>query len=320
VTNQQLPLAVYYEHPEWFRPLFAELDRRSIQYLRIDAGCHGYDASEIDRKYGLFFNRMSASAYTRGNAQAIFFTRDYLAHLERIGMRVINGYKAFSLEISKAAQLALLHSLGLTKPRSRIVNCAIQAASAAHEIGFPVIIKPNIGGRGAGIMRFDSAPALERAAAAGEIGFGIDSTALVQEFLPVRGGHITRVETLGGKFLYAIKVYTAGDNFNLCPAEICRTEDGASANTMGLVDAPKAGLKVEGYTPPREIIDAVEKIVGAAQIEVGSVEYIVDDRDGGIVYYDINALSNFVANAPQIVGFDPHVRLVDYLEEEKGEA
>jgi hypothetical protein len=316
--NQELPLAVYYEHPEWFRPLFAELDRRSIQYLRIDAGCHGYDPTATDRKYALFFNRMSASAYQRGNAQGIFFTRDYLAYLERIGMRVINGCKAFSLEISKASQLALLHSLGLATPRSRIVNCAIQAASAAQEIGFPVIIKPNIGGRGLGVMRFDSAPALERAAAAGEIDFGIDSTALVQEFLPVRGGHITRVETLGKKFLYAIKVYTSGESFNLCPAEICRTEAGGSAaNTMGLVDAPKAELKVEGYTPSQEIIDAVEKIVGAAQIEVGSIEYIVDDRDGGIVYYDINALSNFVTNAPQILGFDPHVRLVDYLEEEK---
>jgi hypothetical protein len=144
--NQQLPLAVYYEHPEWFRPLFAEMGRRSIQYLRIDAGCHVYDATATDRKYALFFNRMSASAYLRGNAQGIFFT----------------------LEISKAAQLALLHSLGLATPRSRIVNCAIQAVPAAQEIGFPVII-PNIGGRGAGIMRFDSAPALERAAAAGEI-------------------------------------------------------------------------------------------------------------------------------------------------------
>jgi hypothetical protein len=316
--NQQLPLAIYYEHLEWFRPLFAELDRRSIQYLRIDAGCHVYDATATDRKYALFFNRMSASAYLRGSAQGIFFTRDYLAHLERIGMRVINGCKAFSFEISKAAQLTLLHSMGLATPRSRIVNCATQAASAAREIGFPVIVKPNIGGRGAGVIRFDSAPALERAAAAGEIDFGIDSTALVQEFLPVRGGHITRVETLGGKFLYAIKVDTSGENFNLCPAEICRTEDGtSSANTMGLVDAPKAGLKVEGYTPPQEIIDAVEKIVGAAQIEVGSVEYIVDDRDGGIVYYDINVLSNFVANALQILGFDPHVRLVDYLEKEK---
>src|SRR6201984_3927337 len=125
--NQQLPLAVYYEHPEWFRPLFAEMDRRSIHYLRIDAGCHVYDVTATGRKYALFFNRMSASAYLRGNAQGIFFTRDYLAHLERIGTRVINGSKAFSIEISKAAQIALLHSLGLAAPRSRIVNCERQA-------------------------------------------------------------------------------------------------------------------------------------------------------------------------------------------------
>jgi len=175
--------------------------------------------------------------------------------------------------------------------------------------------------QGVGIKRFDSAPALERAAASGEIGFGIDNTALIQEFLPVRGGHVTRIETLNGRFLYAIKIDSSGENFNLCPAEICRTEDGGSAaNTTGLVDAPKAGLKVAGYTPPQEIIEAVEKIVGTAQIEVGSVEYIVDDRDGTVVYYDINALSNFVANAPQVLGFDPHARLVDYLEQQKEHA
>jgi hypothetical protein len=310
-----LPLAVYYEHPEWFRLLFAELDRRSIRYVRIDAGCHGYDATEANRRYALLFNRMSASAYLRGNAQGIFFTRDYLAYLERIGTRVINGSKAFLFEISKAAQLALLHSLGLTTPRSRIANCAIEVISAAQEIGFPVIIKPNIGGRGAGIIRLDSGSELARAAASGAIGFGIDSIALVQEFLPARGGHITRVETLGGKFLYAIKVYPSRENFNLCPAEICRTEDEASnTNTGDLADRPRIGLKVEAFTPSQGIIDAVERIVGAAQIDVGSVEYLVDDRDGSVVYYDINALSNFVANAPQIVGFDPHVALVDYIQ------
>ena len=30
-------LAIYHEHPDWFRPLFAELDRRGIAYTRIDA-------------------------------------------------------------------------------------------------------------------------------------------------------------------------------------------------------------------------------------------------------------------------------------------
>src|ERR1700726_3242854 len=158
--SRQLPLAVYYEHQEWFRPLFAELDRRSIEYVRVDARCHMYDVTATDTKYALLFNRMSASACLRGNAQSIFFTRDYLAHLECIGTRVINGCKAFSLEISKASQLALLHSLGLATPRSRIVNSPIQVGSVAREIGFPIIIKPNIGGRGAGVMRFDSASEL----------------------------------------------------------------------------------------------------------------------------------------------------------------
>ena len=40
----------------------------------------------------------------------------------------------------------------------------------------------------------------------------------------------------------------------------------------------------------------------------------VDDRDGRRYVYDINALSNFVADAPNVIGFDPFERLVDYLE------
>ena len=33
-------------------------------------------------------------------------------------------------------------------------------------------------------------------------------------------------------------------------------------------------------------------------------------------FYDVNANSNFVADAPRVVGFDPFARLVDWLEEE----
>jgi len=37
---------------------------------------------------------------------------------------------------------------------------------------------------------------------------------------------------------------------------------------------------------------------------------------GKLYYYDINALSNFVADAPRVVGFDAFSRLADYLEQE----
>ena len=79
------------------------------------------------------------------------------------------------------------------------------------------------------------------------------------------------------------------------------------------VDAPKTGLTVECYTPPQEVIEAVESIMRGANIDVGGIEYMIDDRDGSLVYYDVNALSNFVADARRVIGFDPHERLVDFL-------
>ncbi|MFL6214229.1 MAG: RimK family alpha-L-glutamate ligase [Blastocatellia bacterium] len=310
------PIAIYYEHPDWFRALFDELDRRGIAYVRIDASRHRFDPDEPS-EYALFFNRMSASAYTRGHGNAIFYTRNYLAHLEHAGTRVINGSDAFAIETSKALQLSLLKSLNVPHPATRVLNHAAAATLAARDLPFPVIVKPNIGGRGAGIVRYDSMEALASAAERGLIDLGIDQTALVQEYIPARGSHITRVETLGGKYLYAINVFPEGDNFNLCPAEICQLEDGVQ--TLGevcLVDAPKAGLKVEPTTPPLEVIETVERIAAAARLDLGGIEYMVDDRDGRLVYYDINALSNFIADAPRVLGFDPHARLVDFLEEE----
>src|SRR6185295_14494732 len=130
-------------------------------------------------------------------------------------------------------------------------------------------------------------------------------------------GRIVRVEVLGGSFLYGIRVYPTGESFNLCPADVCQTVDGAELiRGACAVDAPKNGMKVEGYTPPAELITAVEAIARAAGIDVGGIEYLIDARDGKPYFYDINALSNFVAEGPRVVGFDPFVRLVDWLEQE----
>lgn len=311
------PMAVYYEHPEWFRALFAEMDRRGLPYVRLDASRHRFDPAADAADYALLFNRMSASSYLRGHGNALFYTRDFLAHLERKGVRVINGREAFAVETSKALQLCLLNSLGLKFPKTRVINHPAEALKAARELSFPVVVKPNVGGRGAGIVRYDSPAALENAVEAGGVELGVDSTALVQEYVPARGGHITRVETLAGEYLYAMKVFPAGESFNLCPAEICQVEDQAAAlGETCLADAPKAGLKVEACEPPEPVVEAVVRIARAARLDLGGVEYMVDDRTGEVLFYDINALSNFVADAVSVVGFDPHARLVDYLEEE----
>lgn len=310
-------LAIYYEHPDWFRPLFAELDRRAFPYVTLDATQHAYDPSARESPYAVVFNRMSPSAYLRGNGHGIFYTLQYLDYLENLGTRVINSQKAFAIEISKARQLSLLESLNLPYPKARVINHPALAVAASEGLRFPIVVKANIGGSGAGIVRFDSRDELRAMIDEGKVNLGIDKTALVQEFIPPRGGHITRVETLGGKYLYGIRVFTTGETFNLCPADICQTTDGVElARPACPVDAPRSGLRVEAFEPPRDVIRSVERIVQAAQIDVGGVEYIVDDRDGSLLYYDINALSNFVADAPRVLGFDPHARLVDFLEKE----
>jgi len=312
------PIGIYYEHPDWFRPLFDELDRRETPYVRIPAETHSYDPSNgSDTGFGVVFNRMSPSAYLRGRGHNILYTLNYLAQLEQLGVRVINGLSAFRVETSKALQLSLLQSLGLPYPRARVIHHASQAAAASDGLRFPVVVKANIGGSGAGITKFDRREDLVRAAKNDGLDLGLDQTALVQEFVIARAGHITRVEVLGGRYLYAINVFSTGESFNLCPADICQTSDGVELSRAACpVDAPKNNLRVEGYTPPATIIRNVELIMRTAGIDVGGVEYIVDDRDGRPYFYDINALSNFVADAPRVIGFDPFALLVDYLEEE----
>jgi biotin carboxylase len=318
MTTLQRPIGIYYEHPDWFRPLFALLDRRGTPYRAIDAARHSYDATNGDgSEFGLVFNRMSPSAHLRGRGHSILYTLNYLAHLEQLGVRVVNGLRAFRVETSKALQLSLLKSLGLPFPAARVINHAGEAVKGADGLRFPVVIKANVGGSGAGITRYDHPADLARAVEEGRVELGLDQAALVQEFIPARGGHITRVEVLGGRYLYAINVYGAGDSFNLCPADICSTSDGVELSRAACpVDAPKNNLRVEAATPPDDVIGDVERIMEKAGIEVGGVEYFVDDRDGQRYYYDVNALSNFVADAPRVVGFDPFERLADFLEQE----
>ena len=307
-------LAVYYEHPEWFRPLFAELERRGVPYVKLAAGEHMYDLNERAFPYDMVFNRASPSAYLRGHTGTVFSTLSWLSHLERLGVPVVNGSRIFGHEISKARQLTALEELKIDYPRARVVKHPSVVVAASRGLRFPLVVKANVGGSGAGITRYDTEAELASATNEGSLNLGIDGTALVQELAPLRGGHIVRVEVLGGEFLYAIRVFPAPGSFDLCPADACQTTAGTELiRGACAVDAPNRGLRVEGYSPPPEIIAAAERIARYVGLDVGGIEYLVDDRDGRVCFYDINALSNFVADGPKVVGFDPFERLVDYL-------
>ena len=299
-------IAIVYEHKSWFEPLFAELARRGLAYDRVDAASLSFSPRH-DPRHRLVVNRMSPSAGTRGNAHAIFSTGHYLARLQQYRVPTVNGIEAFAIDISKVTQLALLERLGLGYPRTRIVNRPELVSPAAADLRFPILIKPNIGGSGAGIRRFDSPSEIRAAVAAGSLDLGLDQTALVQEQLRPKGGYIVRVEVLNGQVLYAIRVYPdAVAGFNLCPADICQIDSPSTAQATE--------LRIERHELDEELERDVLQIAATAHLDIGGIEYFVDESDGQVYFYDVNALSNFVTDAETIVGFDPWTVFADYLE------
>jgi hypothetical protein len=305
-TTPRRPVGILYEHPEWFKPLFEELENRGIAYEPINADRLRYDPALTELDYSLVLNRMSPSSWLRNSRTSVFASLDFLRYLEDVGVPVINGSQAYGYEISKARQLRLLERLNVAHPRARVINHPDQVVAAADGLVYPVLVKPNIGGSGAGIVSFDTPEDLGRAAQAGELEFGPDDTALVQEHLTPVGNAIVRVEFLDGEYLYAIRISLMQNSFNLCPADYCElpgVADGVSGR----------GLPIEGYTPPDAVIEEAGRLLSATGADLGGVEYLVDSRTGEPSFYDINALSNFVADAPNMVGFDPFVNLVDFI-------
>jgi hypothetical protein len=298
-------LVVYYEHPLWFEPLFRELDRRGLQWERLQTQDYIFDPADLTAPAPVMFNRLAMSSFLRQSEHAIFHGLAAVSHWELAGARVVNGSQALHVDTSKAKQLGLFRSLGLNVPRTRVVHRSTDIERAAAQIGFPLVVKPNIGGSGSGVARFDSDEQLRAALAQGGIANAIDGVTLVQDYVPARNGRVIRCETLNGRFLYAIALNGAGSTFDLCPADVC------------MVDKPT--ISIEAYRPPDEIVAAVEGVARAARLDVGGIEYVIDDRDGVARFYDINALSNFVAKPQEVLGWDPHVKLVDFLIEVIGQ-
>jgi len=292
-----IDLAILYEHPQWFAPLFAALDRRGINYAAFGPEGNwspGYGAIPAP----VVLNRIAMSSFLRDDEHPIFHTMALLDHWRRSGARVINGADVMAVDASKARQLALIASLGLAIPETRVVHRVADVEAAAATLTFPLVVKANIGGSGAGIVKFDNIAELRWAIAEGELPKSVDGVLLVQDYVPARDGKITRIETLDRDYLYAIDI-VGGGGFDLCPADACVAD---------------SGIAMTAAEPEQGLIDAAQRIAEEMRLDVGGIEVMIDDRDGVPRFYDINALSNFVANPIDVLGWDPHEKLVDFLD------
>ncbi|HVM38064.1 MAG TPA: alpha-L-glutamate ligase [Sphingomicrobium sp.] len=295
-------LAILYEHPSWFEPLFAALERRGIEFVKVPLGDHGFDLADPPPA-PVVLSRVAMSGFLREPEHPIFYAAALLDHWRRGGATVLNGPEVIAIDSSKARQLSLIAALGFAIPATRVVHRVADLPRVAEGMAFPLLVKANIGGSGAGITRYGSPDELAQSVEEGSVPRSIDQVLLLQDYVPAAGGTILRIETLGGRYLYTLEVESSGDSFDLCPADACLAQPGRAAIGMRAVE------------PPKEIIAAAEAIALAAGLDVGGVEVVIDARDGAARFYDINALSNFVARPLEVLGWDPHERLVDMVEQ-----
>lgn len=292
-------LAVFYEHPQWFEALFACLDRRGVDYVKIPIQDHTFDPADTTIPAPVILNRLAMSSFLRQDEHALFYSMAVLDHWRMLGARVINGPDVLAYDTSKARQMALFRKAGLDVPKSRIAHRREDVARLAAEVGYPVMVKVNVGGSGTGMIRYDSPEDLEAAVADKLTPMGVDGVVVVQEYIPARDARVVRCEVLAGKLLYALALDGAGSTFDLCPADVC------------MVDKPT--ITISAYQPPPDIVRSVERVAAMSGLDVGGIEYMIDDRDGRPKFYDLNAMSNFVAKPLEVLGWDPHDNLVDFL-------
>jgi glutathione synthase/RimK-type ligase-like ATP-grasp enzyme len=304
-------LGVLFEHPEWQKPLWAALERQRVDYVAVDLKRAAFDPDEVPSA-ALYFNQASPSAYVRGNTRAVPYALSLMRALELGGARVLNGSRAFSLELSKSSQTALLGRLGVPHPVSLAFN-DVEAALEAWRGGWPALLKPEQGGSGARMFLLNSGEELRRLLRDQPSLWAPDNLLLLQEYFPVDPADgIVRMEFLGGKLLYAMRVISHGA-FNLCPSEACNPEGGGDSQCALPEQVPARPVEFYPYAEvPSEAVEMGERIMAAGGLDVGGIEYL-EAADGRRVFYDVNANSNLRAPVARAFGFDPFERVADYL-------
>ena len=271
-----------HENPDWYAPLGAAFDAAGLPHEQWLLGDGVIDLGAVPPD-GVFWSRMSASAHTRGHPDAKDLARGMLCWLESHGRRVVNGRRVLELEMSKMDQLTALRAAGFDVPRTLAVAGHAQLSPTARKLPVPFISKHNQGGKGLGVRLFESHGEFDDYLSSPGYQAPADGITLLQEYLRAAEPFITRVEVVGGEFIYAITADTARGGFELCPADACAIDQAPGPDLFALRD---------GFDHP--IAGRYADFARGQGIEIAGFEFI-ETEDGRMVTYDVNTTTNYNA-------------------------
>lgn len=306
--NSNPRVYVIHENDAWVEPLRVAFKARGTPFTEwfLDQGVLDLRSAP---PAGVFYNRMSASSHTRDHRYAAEFTGAVLAWLTRHGRTIVNGERALALEISKVAQYQALAAFGIETPATIAAVGKNNIARAAEKLGYPLILKHNRAGKGLGVRLLLSAAALDEHLASPDFEEPVDGITLVQRYVKAPAPFITRVEFVGGKFLYAVQVDTS-QGFELCPADACQVD---AASMAGVCPADGAAEKfriVRDFDHP--LIPQWEAFLAANDVGIAGIEFIVDEF-GRSFTYDVNTNTNYNPEAEAKDGRSGMGAIADHL-------
>ncbi len=299
---------VIHENNAWVEPLRDAFDERGLPFEEWFLDTGHLDLTQPPPR-GVFYNRMSASSHTRGHRYAPEYTSAVLAWLEGHGRRVINTSRALQLEVNKVAQYAALQARGIRTPRTVAAVGREELVEVGRAFDPPFITKHNRAGKGLGVRLFRDAKMLEVYVASEEFEPSVDGITLIQQYVEAPEPYITRVEFVGGRLLYAVRVDTS-QGFELCPADACRVDDafcpaGESPGSLFQI--------VDGFA--HDLVAPYQLFLADNEIQIAGIEFITD-RNGVAYTYDVNTNTNYNDEAEAIAGLSGMGAIATYLGDE----
>jgi len=308
-------IALLYEHPTWSDTLIETFQSNGIDLKLINVADLSFCPDKEGPDFKFAVNRINMMPSFGRNSSVVFHTLHYLSWLETMGVKIVNSSHAHFVGASKALQNGLFSKLALHCPQAVAIYQVEDVLKASKIIGFPLIIKPNIGGSGSGIARYDAYDELETAVKSGKVDLGIDGTGLVQEYIH-SDGYVYRVEILGNHLFYSIKQKMMTNTFNYCAADGCSMSQ-MPENKDSSFDycALNQKIRIQPFEAEKTIVAQVISIIHSAGADLGGVEYLMDTKTNKPCFYDFNPYSNFVSNGQALLGFSPEQRFVDYIKD-----
>ena len=287
---------IIHENEEWLIPLRKALEKFDVQYEEwlLDDMTINIDQSPPN---GIFFSRMSASNYTRNHLHSNQSSNIILTWLENYNRRVINGTNVLKIEFSKVLQQLLLKQSGFKTPKTIVAVGINKIKEAASNLNvYPMIIKPNQGGKGFGVKLINTINELDEMLEDNLINSSKDDTWLLQEKISTNEEFITRMEFIGGNFIYSLKVFSK-NSFELCPADACEVDldQFCPVDEINDINNSQPSFFIDD-DPDKNLAKQLTIFLKKHQIEVAGVEFI-RNKDGVPIFYDINTNTNYNLNA-----------------------